>query len=297
MKNISTTTDSKLNVQYYVICVIDLLDQSKRLSGWSELPESGERPPELIRAIKDTFGAVIWFKNTFANQFKLLGNINLPPDQWAQLNEEQKQLFHRYKSTQLSLQQFSDTFVFYAPLRNTHGDVSPSPIYQIIAACSMAMIASLAAGMPLRGGVCIGTGLELEAGNFYGPGLASAHYLESRIAQWPRIVVAKEILDFARTNKGFSQVNVINSCLSVLANHLLSLIHQDADGQYIVDFMGPGVRQISGEDEKTVHEAIHLAYDFVVSERKRFTNTNDKLADRYQRLNEYMQTRLSLWQL
>ena len=48
-------------------------------------------------------------------------------------------------------------------------------------------------GRPLRGGIDVGLGLEITADEVYGPALERAHYLESRLADYPCVLVGDEL--------------------------------------------------------------------------------------------------------
>lgn len=285
-----------LRVEPYVVCIIDLLGQSQRLAKWAQLPPAGTRPPAFIEALQDSVGAVLWFKDTFTRQFNDFAAINLSADQLAQLNAEQRDLFTRSKACDLKVQQFSDTFVFYSPIRNAHGDITVAPLFRILAACSMAMLSSLAAKLPLRGAICIGTGTELNVGNFYGPGLANAHHLESKVAGYPRMIVADEVLRFLQGTTSFSAHPTIDQIMRAHLESCRGMITTDHDGRAIVDFLGIGMRGICGADVEEVAPAVDLAHSFVRQQVEQFAQVRqEQLKERYQRLEAYIGSRIHLW--
>jgi hypothetical protein len=154
---------------------------------------------------------------------------------------------------------------------------------------------SLAGKVPLRGGLCIGTGMNLGR-NFYGPGLAHAHYLENKIAGYPRIVVSKEVGEFIKSFKDANEDPLTSQWMAALATTCQSLICLDTDGQYIVDFLGPGMRVLLNEVPFDPREPIAKAYRFVCDSEETFRQTsNKKLFERYLSLKQYMVDRLPNW--
>lgn len=283
--------------KYYVVCVIDLLGQTEKLSGWKELPSDGKATRQFITAIKQTCGTILWFKEHFHAYFLDTQQHASAAPFWNQLDAGQQAKFERFKTCSLSTQQFSDTFVFYSPIVTTHKDCSPLPIYQMLIACTWATILSLAARIPLRGGMCIGTGLEFETNNFYGPALATAHHLESKVAEYPRIVVSEEIIQFISQGSVYSDDANINSMMQSIADLCRSFICIDTDQRSIVDTFGKSVRDLSSDSpDENLHGAVTSAYQFTCDELQNFLQSgNSKLMGRYTLLKRYIEARLPLW--
>src|SRR5438045_4043107 len=58
------------------------------------------------------------------------------------------------------------------------------------------MLTSLAWGHPIRVGLDVGTGVEVERGQLYGPAVVKAYELESRAAEYPRVIVGDTLADY-----------------------------------------------------------------------------------------------------
>ncbi len=282
-------------VSYHVVCLIDLLGQKEKLANWAKLPPDLQPTPEFIHAIKQTAGTIVSFQEQFEEFFHQCDK----PDEWVEaLSQDEKNRYYRYRECRLITQQFSDTFVFYAPMPNSHKDVSVFPLRRILSTCCWLMTRSLAAGIPLRGAICIGTGMELAERNFYGPALAEAHYLESKVTKYPRILISTDAAQFAQGNAGFSQNVIIETMMKELAIICRSLLCRDVDGKVIVDFLGQGAFDYMEEVDLGYISWVEKAYRFVKSETLRFQQEkNEKLAPRYAALQEYMEARLSIWGL
>jgi hypothetical protein len=282
-------------IEHHVVCIIDVLGQKEALQEWSALPKQGESP-KFVQALKRSIGTVMAFRRAFADFFAQFEVSHIPPSTLSQLPADAQQIFRRNSECVLKWQQFSDTFVFYAPLRNASGDVSPTALYRMLSACAMAMLFSLAGKVAIRGGICVGLGMELTAGSFYGPALAVAHHLESEIAQSPRIVVSQEIVEFTRLKTGFSQEPKLDQVMTAIANTCGELIALDEDGRAIIDFLGYHIRDLAGEGAQ-VWAQIPALREFVDQEVARFrAQDNPKLLLRYTRLQKYIESRISTWE-
>jgi hypothetical protein len=286
------------HVGYYVVCVLDLLGQAEALKVWSHLPQTDEERKPFIDGIKNSLGTVEVLRENFLIFFDTVAQRTIPDNLFAQWTHEQREAYTRARNCELKVAQFSDTFVFYAPLRNRHGDVTVEPMYRSLAACAMAMLVCLSSHIPIRGAVCIGTGMEATPGNFYGPSLAVAHHLESRIAEYPRVIASGEIAAFLTCNGSFSNDPTINQIMSQFGPTCRTFLCQDVDGEWIVDFAGAAIRKLYGEDEHHGADPVREAYRFAVGERDKFRQERDhKLAWRYSHLVQYLESRLPIWAL
>jgi len=286
-------TSADLQFEYYIVCVLDLLNQQEKLKGWSKLPSATSPDPNFIKAVKETVGTVNWFRQAFVDFFHQADQVNLSPQQLSNLSEQGLEQFRRYRECALKTLHFSDTFVFYAPLRNSHGDYSLSALYRIITACSMAMLVALAAKVPVRGGIAIGTGTVLDDGDFYGPALARAHHLESKEARYPRILVDEEVLQILGNR--FSSDNITDKISHALARECEFFICRGSDQKWMVDFLGKAARKMA-QGGIVKMEVVESVAAFVQREYDSFKDVgNEKLQSRYKLLLDYVTERLPIW--
>lgn len=279
---------------YHVVCLVDVLGQKDKLAQWATLPDDGQVTQEFIQALRQTVGTVLAFRDQFVDLFNRFDQCTMP-NKLTVLSVEQQQQYHRFKTGDVKVQRFSDTFLFSSQIPNTYGDVSIMPIYRVVTACGTAMLTSLATKTPVRGAICIGAGAELEDKSFYGPALAEAYRLESDVADYPRVVVSPAVCQFLVEGQTYSLDRDINQIMRQMANTCRSLLHRDEDGHWTVDFLGKGMRKLIGPNPRFV-EAVERAADFVRSEATRFREVgNKKLAIRYELLWRYVESRLPLW--
>jgi len=280
----------KLTSGYHVVCLLDVLGQKERLAEWGEPPIDGREEAAHLQALKNTVGVVIGFQKAFEGYFEQVDLCTMPK-QFAGLDDDQRERYRRFKECHLNIQQFSDTFVFYAPIPNAHGDVSVVPLSRMIGACCIGMLLSLAARRPVRGGLAIGMGMELAERTFYGPALVEAHCLESKVAQYPRIALSPQVDEFLNVVRDSTKVGWVADWMRKLAGVCSSMLDTDRDGRRVVDYMGEAMRRSLPVDAKS-RQAFRLAYDFACTEAERFRREgNLKLADRYNKLRQYMETR------
>jgi len=281
---------------YHAVCLLDVLGQKKKLASWRTLPADGKTTPEFRQAIEQTVETVRDFRNRFLRFFKQL-EMRKIPRKIAALSPAQKAKDNRFKACHVHVERFSDTFVFSSQIANKHGDLLITPVYRVLGACCTAMLGSLADRTPVRGALTIGAGGLLEDDSFYGPALAEAHRMESKFAGLPRIIVSQSVLDFIAEGQRYSDEPEVGNIMSAMAKACRGLIRLDNDGLWFVDFLGEGVRELPGaKTSSTVVEAVGQAYEFVSEQAVSFSKAGDReLAERYDRLQKYIESRLHLW--
>ena len=291
--NQPSNDDDKVWVGYHVVCFLDILGQRDKLKQWPVSLDTSEPSDEFISALKQTAGTVRSYRSMYRDFFDQFGSQKLLAQR---LTPGKQHTAKRLMDCSVSSQQFSDTIVFYAPVTNSFGDISKECFTRIVQASGALMLAGLAGGAPIRGGIDVGLGMEIESG-FYGPALVDAYSLESTIAEYPRVVLSSSAVKFSQLSSGFSNDRAMEEWFKELNAKQESFVCKDSDGHTIVDFMGTGVhRLMSGHDD--FPEVVASAFELVTREQERFeAEGNLKLAARYSRLLEYMQPRLSIWNL
>jgi len=162
---------------------------------------------------------------------------------------------------------------------------------------------SLAEKKAFRAGLDVGIATELKNGEVYGPALFKAYKLESEVAQYPRIVLGNELINYlenlSRKNPQFPDQNEedIEVC-KIMADSCLKMIVKDLDGYLILDYLGEEFRNrflnFPFRGEMTAFDDIYsTAFDYVGKEYMKRKDTGDsKLALRYYLLFNYFKARL-----
>jgi hypothetical protein len=193
-------------------------------------------------------------------------------------------------SHKLKWQRFSDGVVVYTSLADCPVHDPFRSLYFLIGGCAYAMLSMLANGTPIRGGIALGAGCEFQDSELYGPVLARAHYLESEIAGYPRIVVEQRVHRFLLAGIHDSDGGKRTEADRTLPRLCLEMLHPDVDGNMIVDFLSPVIFKQLGIpcDRNMIGGAMAFANSQYDEHRK---NRCSKLAFRYANLLTYMDWR------
>lgn len=288
--------DEIVKVRHYVVCLVDVLGQSEELKGWRELPDPLNPPSEFIQSLKRSVGTIDGIRTMFQKVFHEFDSPFISQQLPALLPPEKATKYKQMMTCELSVKQFSDTFLFYAPLGLGNGEVSVQPVLRMLAACVIVIPSALKAKVALRGAIAVGTGLELSPIGFYGPALAEAYYYESNVAEYPRIVLSSEAGEFLRAKAGFSPDPEIEAMMQGMAAKCRRMICIDPDGQPMVDCLGGGWTEAMQGDPEFTPPPIKEVHAFVSGQAARFDQQrNAKLSTRYHRLLHYVESRLPIW--
>jgi len=188
---------------------------------------------------------------------------------------------------------FSDGLVLYVPMFPSREQGLGSGLFHLLLTCGYLWIAQLADGQPIRGGIDVAAGVAIEDGDLLGPALVNAYTLESKIADYPRIVVGRGVgtfcermLDGVATDKG-TQVD------QRVAHIIRELICQAPDGASMIHVLGKRFREIGHRDLGL--GMIDRANAFVNSEHERWradgSERGHRLLAKYERLKGYFDGR------
>ena len=271
----------------YLVAYLDVLGQRERLRELP-MPRTAEEFPAFQETLKGTAGIVLDLRRLFRKYFEWFAAGITSPEigKAAQV---------------INFRGFSDSFVVSVPLK----DEEPwrylmTPVVAsystLFAACSV-MIASLASKHALRGGIDVGWGVNIAEGEIYGAALARAHFLESRKANYPRVLIGDELWRFLSLGLEATQNVVVPAARVVhelIRQQMNNLIIVDSDGHRALDYLGQGVRIHAGPNYATA--SIQPAYEFVLEQHEHWLSTeNTKLSERYANLRRYFESRLPLW--
>src|SRR5450759_942082 len=227
------SADRSYVLQYYVVCLIDVLGQSERLKGWEHLPLDGQPSDQLVSAFAKTAVRVKEFGEMFSEHFRRR-SPRVPSESLVRhLSAEQLVQWARMKEAKLVSRQFSDTFLFYSPVINSRGDVTAAALDPMLLAAALALLTGLAKETPARGAIVVGAGTEIAEGELYGPVLAAADRIEKKIAGYPRVIVSPEAVQLANRESGFSSDPDIEALLRKQSGRPQQYLCIDTDGMTI----------------------------------------------------------------
>jgi hypothetical protein len=269
----------------YAIGFIDLLGQRDKLRRLKGIPHSGNERLMAEAALKDAIEPIIRIRNHFRDGFegfsKGIVDGGLPSDLRDNVT----------KAARLNV--FSDCVVVSIPLRSNDQHRTPAlALFSALAACSSAVLGSFVSGHPVRGGIDVGSGVELSEFETYGPALERAHFLESECALYPRILIGDELSTYVSFLESSSNLDFVRG----VGHRIQEMTTIDDDGSKMLDYLGAGIKRISLPNYAS--QLVKPAYDFVVDQcRAHRISGDEKLRQRYGRLRHYFESRLALWQL
>ncbi len=272
---------------YHLVALLDVQGQSERFRGL-QLPKNPEDEAAVAEVLRQTAGFVLDLRQAFDEQF-------------ASFEAGATSMMKRHTEQPMrpKFVGFSDSFVASVPLRNDSGDLLPIVrVFSALSASAVVMLMCLASKHPLRGGIDVGLATEIGPQEIYGAALGSAHLLESKKAEYPRIVIGDELWRyFSRELARFQgQSTPVAQALAAITERMMGLIATDTDGKRILDYLGPTMLQHAGPGGGQKDVLVRRAYDFVLAEQKRIgEGKNAKLVARYEALRRYVESRLALW--
>jgi hypothetical protein len=287
-------TKTPIEVSFYCVAFIDVLNQTEVLRRISKFPESGQEKRDFNNLWSQSVGRIRLFRDLFARYFDPFVDYKppvIPGATVAQVNH-----MRTLGTSEIKKQLFSDSMIYYVSISGTSQHTPIVGVYALMQACAGVFLACLSQRFICRGGIEVGIAGEFFQNEIYGPALYQAHRLESVEAQYPRIVVGRELYRFITTVINGQKDSDTDAFQSSIAGICERLVCTDADGLLILDYAGGETkRQIESTNPTglpKMKSGIEDALGFVDSEWQRFRHEqNIKLAARYFLLHNYLSDR------
>lgn len=290
------------NYGYYLVAFIDILGQKEAFKGINSVPAEGEE--DLKEKLDEAHEQTVLFLEVFQEAFNdLFNKISKGTESKMKVPNTFKKQFYEMRKVTLKHKRFSDCTLAFVPLQTDkyHSNVV-NGVHAVITSCGAMSLLSLSHEKAIRAGIEVGLGTELENGEVYGPALFKAYNLESKIAQYPRIVIGPELMNYLinLSKKNPQMPNQappkdIEFC-KITADKCLKMIMEDFDGHNIVDYLGDELKKTftnpSVSYKITYEEIFERASKFVEEEyQKRKKMEDSKLALRYYLLFNYFKNK------
>jgi hypothetical protein len=276
---------------FHCIAFLDILGQRRKLLQLAPIPRRDE---ETTRLLRETAGNVIRLRRRLAACFEGYGTPTLyldklPPD-------ASKRILNARQS--LKSRNVGDSIIMDVSfLGDEDRCASMIGVYGCIASCCILHQVGLSAKSPIRGGIDVGLGLDIgEPGDpeVYGPVLGNAYNLESKLADYPRILVSNGLIAYLEQTAQLSQTTPLGRLASWLAADCKRFITSDTDGKPMLDFLGEKMATLSTTEERKQQFA--QINECIAEQRQTAQSENDaKLLNRYDRLAAYVGKRSALW--
>ena len=272
----------------YCVCFIDLLGQQDALRGHGALHEFPTKDA-FITAARPVISPIVNLQKRTSDMVQAYVKPRpdsplraaLPPELQAEWDEMQK--------TRLSTQYWSDGLVVFVSLGSGSGKCPMNGVFGAFAMAGSEMQISLGSHTPIRGGIDVAWGIELKPGELYGAAIARAYELESKFAQYPRIVVGAETIKYLQVQLASTEQDNLSVYNRALAKICLDMVIKDVDGLHILHYLGATFRE---NVSKNIHQDLYVgAKRFVEKQYTYFKNKADsKLAFRYSQLLHYFES-------
>jgi hypothetical protein len=280
--------DAALRYGYYVVAYIDLLGQQEELASLRALPTTSENEQKIQATLKRTAGEVLRLRQVFTRYFKALFDSQDRISIAATISDEQhRQEYLALRAPPVIHQMgFSDSVVIAVPFDEEFGEArNARAVVSTLYGVAGVALESLARKVPIRGGVEVNTAINLSPNEIYGVALMDAYRLEAQVAEYPRVVVGRELLRFLSHVEQLPASDRWSSLANGFVRQCFELIcPAPDDGWPMVDFLSetildthPEVRALSVRAREWIR-AQAIAFE---------TAGNEKLSRRYRRLLLY----------
>ena len=286
---------NQIEYQNYVVTFLDVLGQRevfKAIEKFQLIEHTDEFKKALGSIHFDSTHNVKNLRDSFVDFFNQL-TVERPIPKGIPQNK--MEMFKEMRKSNLKYKTFSDSMQFFASLKTDRFHcIAMNSVLTMLTATGGLLLATLAKKKVYRAGIDIGIGAEIEDNEVYGPALFRAYELESKIAQFPRIVVGDALINYLQ-NLIHKNPQIANQAIEdielckVWAEYCFKSLKQDIDGYIILDYLGEnfssGLKEALGDKFQIYFD---LAFDFIQSEYLKFKKAKDtKMSQRYYWLLQY----------
>jgi hypothetical protein len=285
-----TDDSSALKVANYCLAFIDLLGQCNAAQGQSLVPTitSDEEKQAFMAILRSSVGQIAGLQDSAEQMFRAMERVT-SSDLRERLPNSKKSTWDQSRRTRVVTQHWSDGLAMFVSLGESSIKCKVSGIYRLLVTCGALCFIGLAKRQPLRGAVEIAWGVELNPGEIYGPVVARAYELESQIAQYPRIIIGPEVVNFLQQYAKPHGCDDFSRIDQAMAQVCLGMLWRDADGYNVLHYLGLGFRDAvtAGQHEDLYRRAKRFVVD---QHEEHLKAANQKLTARYARLLRYFDT-------
>lgn len=301
-KNEPQQTENEFQYSNHFLAFLDLLGQKEELvkiEGIIAPPRTETKNAILLNTLRATVGRIWKFRKFFSEFLKQF--IEHPLENNISKAFEPLILKMRGRS-KINFQSFSDSIIIWTPihLREDHEVANVlNSINGILGSIAMIVPYYLSQKIPIRGGIDIegGIAIEPDGNELYGPVLNRAYILESKCAEYPRVLVGKGLIDFLN----YCEKIELKDKLIERYCHSASLeckkwIIADEDGREMIHFLGPhAIALIHGLPDVDFYKDIITPIEVFINESLEKFKDNPTLFERYTRLKKYFDLNNAHW--
>ena len=272
---------------YWLVAFVDLLGQKDAFLRTDYLPDAADptKVAAFLAEVRASTGVILGMRKILAS-FRT-GMSNADTGAFDDLTATQRAVAERLQKTRVREFRMSDGVVLACPLNPEDGHFPIRAVYEIVATCGALLAVQLAAERPIRGGLDVGTGIEID-GELFGASLVKAYLLESKTAKYPRLAVGQDFVNYLIASTKCPLQGIEGQFERKMADGILRLLKRDADNTWIIDYAGPTAREML----PALLEMLEPARAFARRSRSAFMQRQDeegkKLFERYSMLLRYL---------
>ncbi len=229
---------------FHIVALVDLLGQQVKMAQFQGIPKTSREKKAFSRLMRATFGIVGRFRERVALLNRALPKAHAVPEMIREkLTAKQIRLVARSLEPAIGYQFFTDLALLKINLSGQRGYRPLISLYGLLRQLGLLMLTQLAEGVLLRGAVEAGICAELDGTDLYGQAVGRAYALESRVADYPRIVVGDHVVNYVKSFAerrltedekaiGEAYMELINTCL-----------REEDDGTVTLSYLDPAFRR------------------------------------------------------
>lgn len=279
--------EEELSISNYCASFIDLLGQQDALKGQGILPnlKNDDDKKKFLNIVRNSVGAIEKLQSQVE---KFRQKISTPSSIVKSLSPNDKVLYDEMKKVKAKQQRWSDGLVFYSSLEDKSAKCPMNAVLEIFFLSGTMCFLGLANKQPIRGAIETSWGVELHDNELYGAVVANSYELESKIAQYPRIVVGQKTINYLNAYlvepiNTEDKLFLYNRNLAQLCMNMTAI---DQDGYHIIDYLGKTFTEsVTHSQSQMLYKEAYLYICEQYELHK--SNQNTKLALRYTWLKGY----------
>jgi|GEM_PF-2909849 len=156
-------------------------------------------------------------------------------------------------------------------------------IYFLLTSVSINFMLSICKGYIFRGAIAIGDCVEIDfvgMKDIYGTAIVKAYYLEDNKAQYPRIILDEQFINYLNAIKKIRfEINDDKQAINNILEKLWSLIERDEDNLYVINYLSELLLKGNIITKENISSAINCI--------KEFKNNYPKYIETYAKMENY----------
>ncbi len=261
--------DNNKAIEWYAVSFLDILGQKNELS---KLNNESLTDEEVIASINYTYGNIQKLRNNIQKTYETFDKKTITNN-----------------SNKIKINSFSDAVVNYVSIRNDINKIPLNGIYNLLLANGYIFLSELYNNITIRGGIDIGRGIEFNTNGYnelYGTALSNPYFIESTIANYPRIVIGVRLYNYIYSHSQYSGINQEKNINKEMAKLSLKLIIKDIDGEYILHYLSNTYKSLEGFNDLSTKAKTFVDNQLIIFNKKQSIKEYEK----YKKLIKYFET-------